>query len=243
MESMEGNDSMKGIFITGTNTEVGKTYVAAAIARQLHGRGIRVGVYKPVASGCPRRAGEMVAEDAVALWEGAGRPGRLEDVTPQKFAAPLAPHLAAAAEGKRVDEALLVSGLAAAARDCEIVLIEGAGGLMSPISDAWYNADLAERFGIPLIVVAPNELGAINQTLQTLITATTFKTGLPVAGVVLNDVADVSAEDVSRDSNRQEIEARAVPPLLAAVTHGGDFDIDVPWERLAGPFAERLSDD
>src|SRR5215213_6650443 len=96
-----------GLFITGTGTGVGKTYVGALIARALRGVGKRVGVYKPVASGCEMRDGELVSPDAVALWEAAGRPGTLQQVCPQLFAAALAPHLAARAEGRLVDSELL----------------------------------------------------------------------------------------------------------------------------------------
>ena len=87
---------------------MGKTYVAALIARSLAASGRRVGVYKPAASGCVRDAqGRLVSDDAVALWEAAGRPGDLEHVCPQRFAAPLAPHLAARAEGREIDAGLL----------------------------------------------------------------------------------------------------------------------------------------
>jgi len=101
----------RGLFITGTGTGVGKTYVAALVAESLLAMGKRVGVYKPVASGCELRDGRLQSSDAVALWEAAGRPGTLDRVCPQMFAAPLAPHLAARAEGRRVDQALLRTGL------------------------------------------------------------------------------------------------------------------------------------
>src|SRR5688572_27332873 len=101
----------RGLFITGTDTGVGKTYVAALIAGALVTAGRTVGVYKPTASGCRREGGELISDDAVALWEAAGRPGELERACPQRFAAPLAPHLAARAEGREVDAALLRSGL------------------------------------------------------------------------------------------------------------------------------------
>src|SRR4051794_763685 len=84
-------DLLSGAFITGTDTGVGKTYVASLIARQLVQDGLKVGVYKPVASGCRREGKHVVADDAVQLWEAAGKPGRLEDVCPQRFLAPLAP--------------------------------------------------------------------------------------------------------------------------------------------------------
>jgi dethiobiotin synthetase len=111
----------------------------------------------------------------VAIWNAAGRPGELERVCPQRFAAPLAPHLAARAEGREIDTSLLRQGIDYWRERSDIVLVEGAGGLMSPLGDNEYVADLAEDFGFPLIVVSRNALGTINQTLQTLITAEAWK--------------------------------------------------------------------
>lgn len=221
----------KGLFITGTSTGVGKTHVGALIARTLREAKVRVGVYKPVASGCEVREDALISPDAVALWEAAGRPGTLERVCPQLFAAPLAPHLAARAEGRRVDAKLLRTGLEYWRETSEVVLVEGAGGLMSPISDDDYNADLAAEFGFPLIVVAANELGVINATLQTLITTATYCDGLDVAGVVLNSAVHRD-EDASIMSNADELARRCVPPLLATVEHGGGFDREVDWAVL-----------
>jgi dethiobiotin synthetase len=231
---MSRRSNPPGLFITGTDTGVGKTYVAALIARQLAAAGRRVGVYKPVASGCVRGAdGELVAEDAVHLWEAAGKPGELDRVSPQRFAAPLAPHRAAREEGTRVDPQLLRDGIGYWRERSEIVLVEGAGGLMSPISDEDYNADLAVEFGFPLVVVAPNVLGVINQTLQTLITAASYGEGLPVAGIVLNDVRPISPDDPSAASNQAELESRCVPPVLAGAAHRGGIDARVDWLALA----------
>jgi dethiobiotin synthetase len=223
----------RGLFITGTGTDVGKTYVAALIARSLRSAGKRVGVYKPVASGCELRDGQLESLDAIALWEAAGRPGTLAQVCPQMFAAPLAPHLAARAEAKRVDQQQLRSGLEFWRESCDIVLVEGAGGLMSPVSDDDYNADLADEFGYPLVVVAANVLGTINATLQTLIVADTFRDGLAIAGVVLNS-PQLASGDPSTDSNADELARRILPPLLAQVKHGGGFDAEVDWWALAG---------
>lgn len=222
----------RGFFITGTGTGVGKTYVGAALARALRAAGKRVGVYKPVASGCDCRDGELVSPDALALWDAAGRPGDLEQVCPQRFAAPLAPHLAARAEGRRVDPQLLREGIAPWRETSDIVLVEGAGGLMSPLSDDDYNADLAAEFGYPLVVVSANILGTINATLQTLITASTYCDGLDVAGIVLNTPAPLS-DDASVDSNRDELERRCVAPVLATVEFNSGFDRDVDWWTTA----------
>lgn len=222
-----------GLFLTGTDTDVGKTYVAALIARALVAQGLRVGVYKPAASGCIARGGELISADAVQLWEAAGRPGEFDRVCPQRFEAPLATHLAAREIGERLDERLLRSGIQYW-RDCsDVVLVEGAGGLMSPLGDEEFVADLAADLGYPLVVVAANRIGAVNQTLQTLIAAAAFGDGLPVAGVVLNDVA-ASRNDPSQISNRAEIAARAVPPVLAHVAWQADrFDPPVDWMSLA----------
>jgi dethiobiotin synthetase len=223
-----------GLFITGTDTGVGKTYVTALIARQLAAEGRKVGVYKPAASGCLREAGTLVSEDAVTLWNAAGRPGEFERVCPQCFEAPVAPHLAAMAEGRRLDAALLRQGLDYWLERSEIVLVEGAGGLMSPMGDDEYVADLAEDFGFPLVVVSRNVLGTINQTLQTLIVASVFREGLSVAGVVLNHPALPSADDVSLSQNRRELTVRCVPPVLAEVAWAADrMDASVDWFALA----------
>jgi dethiobiotin synthetase len=222
-----------GLFITGTGTGVGKTYVTALLAKALREAGARVGVYKPVASGCENHDGELSSTDAVALWDAAGRPGTLANVCPQMFAAPLAPHLAARAEGRRVDAKLLRNGIEFWRQSSDVVLVEGAGGLMSPISDEDYNADLAADFGFPLLVVAANELGAINATLQTLITAATYCDGLDVAGIVLNLVSHRD-DDASVENNADEIARRCVPPLLATVEHGGGLEVEVDWTALCG---------
>lgn len=240
------NNRTPGLFITGTNTEVGKTYVTALIARDLVRAGYRVGVYKPAASGCRRVDGRLVADDAVSIWEAAGRSGSLEEVCPQCFAAPLAPHLAARAEGKRLDEKLLVGGIEVWQKRSDVVLVEGAGGLMSPLGRRFYVAGLAARFGFPLIVVVPNELGMINQTLQTVFAAEHFDgnsgggpgNGLSVAGVVMNtpseELAHEEPADPSRAGNRRELALHCGPPVLAEVGWQSDrFDTDVDWFSLA----------
>jgi len=211
-----------GLFITGTDTEVGKTYVTSLIAKALCDAGVKVGVYKPVASGCSLRNEELISEDAERLWVAAGKPKTLGDVTPQRFAAPLAPNVAAKKEGKRVDAELLRRGLEVW-KASDFVLVEGVGGLMSPISDDDLVKDVAVDFGFPLVVVVPNVLGCINQTLLTLTAARDH--GLMVAGIVLNDMKP-SAADESCDTNRSEIERLADVPVLADV-HFGATEIEI----------------
>src|SRR5690606_14434693 len=132
---------------------------------------------------------------------------------------PLAPRLAARQVGERVDAQQLRGGLRYWQHNSDIVLVEGAGGLTSPLSDDDYVVDLAAEFQYPLIVVADNVLGTINSTLQTLITPASYGEGLEIAGIILNDVAD-SANDPSSVTNRAELEQRCVPPLLAHIAWG-----------------------
>ncbi|HZN36993.1 MAG TPA: dethiobiotin synthase [Pirellulaceae bacterium] len=222
-----------GLFVVGTDTAVGKTYVASRIAAALARSGLKVGVYKPAASGCRRVGKLLLSDDAVNLWEAAGRPGELKHVCPQRFAAPLAPHLAAKEERKEIDERLLRRGIEYWQRRSDVVVVEGAGGLMSPIGERDYVADLAEAFGYPLIVVAPNRIGAINSTLLTLMVAASRPRPLPIAGIVLNDVLPRDRGDPAIHSNRVELELRCVPPVLCQLGHGAaDFDAPVDWLGL-----------
>lgn len=208
------------LFVTGTDTEIGKTYIAASLARRLRDEGKRVGVYKPVASGCVVDAsGELVSEDALALWEAAGRPETLDRVCPQRFKAPLAPPAAAAAEGRVVDREQMIAAARWWIPRCDSLVVEGAGGLMSPLADDCFNADVAVALGARLVVVAPNRLGVINHVLQTLLVAERYR--LPVTGVVLNQV-DAEA-DASTATNAETIRRYGKLPWVAEVDHAGEL--------------------
>lgn len=223
----------KGLFITGTSTEAGKTFVAALMAQSLRKAGHKVGVYKPASSDCVKIGSEIISEDAAVLWEAAGRPFTLEAVCPQRFQAPLAPHLAARAEGRSIDSGLLRSGLSAWEGHVDFMIVEGSGGLMSPLGDSEFVADLAMDIGYPLIVVVSNVLGCINYTLQTLIAAACYRDGLPVAGIVITHPEGFGG-DMSTTTNIEEISRHAAAPILASVPFGAEsFDREVDWYALA----------
>ena len=216
----------RGVFVTGTNTEVGKTYVSSLLAQALVSRGLRVGVYKPVASGCAFKDGQLHSEDAEQLWVAAGKPLSLIDVTPQRFAAPLAPNVAARNEGRSVDPGLLRTGLEVW-NEFDFTIVEGVGGLLSPISDDDLVVDLAADFGLPILVVVANGLGCINHTLLTLKVAQAR--GLLVAGLVLNSAT--TKQDDSYQTNQTEIERWSDVPVVACVRWDDTF---IDLSRLVG---------
>ena len=219
---------MQSLFITGSGTEIGKTYVAALMARQLREQGVRVGVYKPVASDCQNGR----SEDAEQLWQAAGRPLTPEEVCPLRYTAPLAPHVAARLEGKSYTPEQLVQGAEVWRAECDVLLVEGAGGLMSPLADGdFYNADLADALAAPMVVVVPDRLGVIHDTLATLLAAESRCQTSRAVGVVLNAVGPTP--DGSTASNAEEISARARVPLLATVAWGAGLDRDVEWAGIA----------
>jgi dethiobiotin synthetase len=203
---MASQKNIPGFFITGTDTNVGKTFLAALMAKEFTNAGKRVGVYKPVASGCREGHRNLISDDAVALWEAAGRPETLNAVCPQRFLAPLAPNVAAAEEGRTVDENLIRTGFEFWRERSDLVIVEGAGGLLSPVSDTLNNADLAAEFGLPLVIVAANRLGVINHTLLTVEVARTYRGGLKVSCIFLNQLPGTT--DASHASNFTQLARR-----------------------------------
>jgi dethiobiotin synthetase len=173
------------LFVTGTDTNVGKSWVASLILRQLRNDSVKIGAYKPVCSGAEiLDDGTRVWPDLIALSDAAHWSGELDVVCPQRFTDPVAPNVAAGREGRTVDDHLLRSGLQRWENTADYVVIEGAGGLLCPLSDRTTIADLAADLQAPLTIVAANRLGAINHTLLTVEVARSR--GLTVTAVVLN---------------------------------------------------------
>lgn len=205
------------LFITGTDTGVGKTYLTCWLARQLRAQGLRVGAYKPACSGAIERDGRMTWEDVDQLSAALGNEFPADLICPQTFRAPLAPPVAAREEGRSVDESLLVQGAARWDSIVEVVLIEGAGGWLSPLSQNLTVADLAVRLAAPVVVVAANRLGVINHTLLTV--ESIRSRGLGVAGVILNEAAEPSQPAEFASANLREIEARGRVPVWGVMPY------------------------
>ena len=216
-----------GLFIVGTDTGVGKTYLTALIATELRSRGIRVGAYKPACSGAETdTAGHAVWQDVEILRQAIGREIPAERICPQRFAAALAPPVAARMEGRTVDARLMREGASSWYGRVDLLLIEGVGGLLCPLTEEETVADVARDFGFPLIVVARNGLGTINHTLLTVEVAR--NRGLRVAAVVLNDVVDQEGDE-SCHTNAAQIADRVNTPVFW-LKHNG---LPVPLRQTA----------
>jgi dethiobiotin synthetase len=177
----------RGIFVTGTDTGVGKTIVAATLARLLRMNGVSVGVMKPVTSGCLEENGELVSDDALLLSQAAGIDVS-DDVAPYRLREALAPADAARIDGVRIDFSVIKASFDRLASSYDYVIVEGAGGLMVPLSGGLLVADLARELGLPLLVVARPGLGTINHTVLTCFAAQQL--GLQVAGVIVNGMPE-----------------------------------------------------
>jgi dethiobiotin synthetase len=172
--------STPGVFVTGTSTEVGKTVVAAVLARTLAAEGKRVAVFKPAVTGLEEE-GET---DHALLRRASGSSQSDEEIAPYRYQPPSSPHLAAALAGEEIDPERLRQTAAAAAADADAIVCEGVGGLLVPLTPTYLVRDLATDLGYPLVIVAASGLGTINHTLLTLESARAA--GLEVAAVVLN---------------------------------------------------------
>lgn len=190
------------VFVTGTDTGVGKSVVTAALARHFSSTGLRVGVMKPCETGVddPSRPG---ADAALLRWA-AGSTDEDELVAPYRFEEPLAPALAAERKGTIIDAGHIAEAFAAVARGKDLVLVEGAGGLMVPLRGGFLIADLAAMLATPLLIVARPGLGTLNHTLLTVFAARAME--LTVAGIVVNRMP--AAPDTAE---------REAPHLLAAL--------------------------
>ncbi|MDK1032276.1 MAG: dethiobiotin synthase [Planctomycetia bacterium] len=204
----------KGFFVTGTDTEVGKTIITGAMAVALAREGVNAGVMKPVATGCALRREGLVSADAEFLAQVADAPEPLHIINPVSLAEPLAPSVAARRAKVSIDRALIRQALAQIISRHDAVLVEGIGGLLVPIADNFLVADMAAEFALPLIIVARPGLGTINHTLLTVEVARSR--GLQVAGIIINGYHAEMA-GTAEDTNPEELRRCAGVEVLAVV--------------------------
>jgi dethiobiotin synthetase len=213
---------MPGIFVTGTDTGVGKTVVAGALAGALRSRGLDVGVMKPVQTGAVRTPAGWVAPDARCLAAAARVEDPMELICPVRLEAPLAPSVAADLEGTPVSVTRILDACRELRGRHRWLIVEGAGGLCVPIRDDYLMSDLARDMELPLLVVARPSLGTINHTLLTLRYAQSA--GLPVLGIVIGDYPPEPG--LAERTSPAVIERLAGVKVLGMVNHDPGVDSD-----------------
>ena len=195
---------MRGIFVTGTGTEVGKSVLAASVCAALAERGERVAAFKPAVTGLDERSGDWPPDHELLAW--AASAGQApSDVAPHRFGPAVSPHYAAELAGVAIEPAPLVEAARAAGMEADALVCEGVGGLLVPITPGYLVRDLAVDLGLPVVVAAGTGLGTINHTLLTVEAAPSG--GLNVAGVVMTPW--VGKPTPLESSNRATIERLA----------------------------------
>lgn len=190
-----------GLFITGTDTGVGKTLITGAIAAVLRRQGLKVGVFKPIASGCRHDREGLVSIDAEFLAMCADADYPLSVISPVVYKTPAAPAVCAEVENRPVDFDAIGAAYKYLCDACDVVLVEGIGGILVPITPSETVLDLAVAFDLPAVIAARPNLGTINHSLLTIQAAR--NAGLPVAGLIISgynaaraDIAEQTAPDV-----------------------------------------------
>jgi dethiobiotin synthetase len=198
----------KGVFVTGSDTGVGKTVIAGAIAAAIKAQGLDVGVMKPVASGAKEKEGKLVSEDAVYLKKIIDSTDDDDLVNPILLKLPLAPTIAATKTGVPIDIDKIWKAYEELTNRHDFVVVEGIGGLMVPINDTLFVADMARKMDLPLVIVSSDYLGAINHTLLTLEYAKSRN--IRIKGIVINMLKN--GDDFVR-----EIEKYSSVPILGTI--------------------------
>ncbi len=206
-------DQYEGIFVTGTDTNIGKTYVSSIILEEIRKRGVRAVGLKPVSSGS--------REDAERLWQASGGELDLDILNPRHYRTPVAPYTAGQIEGPPLILEEMAEQVTAARAGFDFALVEGAGGWEVPLGKGFGISDLAGKLGFPVLVVAANWLGAINHTLLTV--KAIQASGQECLGVILNHLE--AERDVAAVTNRAILEELCPVPILGEVmTDGTEVD-------------------
>jgi dethiobiotin synthetase len=204
-----------GIFVTGTDTGVGKTLVSCALLRAFAGRGLRAVGMKPVAAGCQLRDGRWENEDVDALLAASSVAATADDINPYRFEPAIAPHIAAARAGVPISLDRIHASYRALLGRADRVVVEGAGGLLVPLGDGKDFTHLARLLDLPAVLVVGMRLGCLNHAL---LTAQCLRGhGLALAGWVANTLDPAMPEFAA---NLRTLEAVLEAPLLGVVPHG-----------------------
>ena len=210
------------IFITGTDTEVGKTVFAGGLAMALRERGVDVGIMKPAVTGCRTRGGRRISDDVNFLVSASGCDDDPALICPYMLRDPLAPQVAAEREGTRIDVRTILGAFRKLKNSHDALIVEGAGGLFVPIKKNYFMIDLIAAMGSPIVVVARPGLGTINHTLLSCEAARARNIG--VAGIVINNYPKKAS--TAERTNPDAIRRYARVPLLEILPHLPEVSVE-----------------
>lgn len=214
------------MFVTGTDTGVGKTLASCALIHALAARGVAAAPMKPIAAGAAERGGRRVNEDTLALLVAAGWPvERAAEVTPLVLREPMAPHIAAAREGRRIELAPVMAAFERLAASHPFVVVEGVGGFAVPLDAGLDTVDLARALALPVVMVVGLRLGCLNHALLTA--QAIAAAGLELAGWIANRIDPAMAVP---EENVRALAERLGAPLLGELPH----EVPPQPRRLAG---------
>lgn len=216
-------EKAKGFFVTGTDTGVGKTLAAGGIARILTDAGKKVGVFKPVASGCVRDYEGLVSQDAVFLRDCSHCDFDLSVINPVGFAAPAAPAVCEEHENRRVDFGAIADAYNRICGQSDVMIVEGVGGVRVPISSGVDVVTLAQEFGLLVVIVTRPDLGTINHTLLTI--DAVRSAGLELAGIVISGY-DTDKAGLAEETLPMVLEEWGQTPVLSIVPYDEESDVE-----------------
>ncbi len=213
----------KGIFITGTDTDVGKTVVAAGLAGAIKSRGINVGVMKPVATGAVKSKNGFVSQDVMFLAKSIGcNEEEIGLINPIILELPLSPLVASRLENKEINISRIKEAYSKLCDRHDFIIVEGIGGILVPIERDYFVTDMIGNLGLPVVIVTRPNLGTINHTLLTVNEA--GRSGLDIKGIIFNWTNEQEAGNAEK-TNPDVIKELSGIPLLGILPHGPEVDV------------------
>jgi len=217
----------KSVFITGTDTEVGKTFYSKLLLQSLNAQGLRTAAMKPLASGAEVQNGKLRNADAILLQQSANTSFSYEICNPYCFEPAIAPHLAAKHAGVRINPDVILQAYEQLQRQADITVVEGIGGWLVPVNENQTVADLVEAMDLPVILVVGMRLGCMNHALLTA--ENIKKRGIHLLGWVAN-VMDPNMSHL--DENIESIAQQLHAPLLDTIEFINNHDVDRSYQQL-----------
>ncbi len=227
---------MNGFFITGTDTEIGKTLITALLTLGLRRRGVDVGPVKPIASGGIEVDGVLASPDALVYKKFSGIDETVHNLCPVCFKHPASPHLAAEMEGQVIDPQIAIEALQILHEKYQALMVEGIGGWLVPITYDYSIADFAVDLNMPVILVSANKLGTLNHTLLTI--ESIRKRGLKLAGVIITHPAPPADQHIALN-NIETIERIGKTKILGNIPYLGQ---DIEQKENAASLWPQIKD-